>query len=223
MRSRNEHDVRQRQHRIQPVRRDHPADVFIQRDILGVDADTRHAERVRLLRDLRADASDSDDYRRLAAQFDGMVVLLSELLLLHIGDGLGHVSGQSQQQRESMIGDLGALDDLAVGQHHVAVDEFREAVRFHARAIDVDPLQMLGGTKQLGGNCAEDGVGVGHLRQHFGGLRRDKRHPWSGRLHFRNPRYTHGGDHDLLRLRRKQRTEQCDGEQGASDHIFSSK
>ena len=49
-----------------------------------------------------------------------------------------------------MIGDLRTLDDLAVREHHVAVDEGREAVGLNARAIDVDPLELLGGAKQLG-------------------------------------------------------------------------
>jgi hypothetical protein len=49
-----------------------------------------------------------------------------------------------------MIGDLRTLDDLAVSEHHVAVDEGREAVGLNASAIDVDPLELLGGAKQLG-------------------------------------------------------------------------
>jgi hypothetical protein len=82
-----------------------------------------------------------------------------------------------------MIGDLRTLDDLAVSEHHVAVDEGWEAVGLNASAIDVDPLELLGGAEQLGRDHAECSVRVGRLRERFVGLHGEEGHVGSGSLH----------------------------------------
>src|SRR5262249_19712144 len=126
VRSGDENDIRQRQHRVQPIRNDRTADVRAERYVFGIDSDYGHTESAGALRDLSSDATHSNDNGRLAAQLYRVVIAFAKLLLFHVGDGLGHVSSQREQQRKRVISDLRALDDLAVRERHVTVDEFRE-------------------------------------------------------------------------------------------------
>ena len=145
-----EDDVGPGQQIVEFVRFADVGDVTVDGDVLRIDRDHGHAEGGGPLRDLGADAAEADDERRLASELDHRQLSGRVPALGHLGvEGLD-VAGEVQQQGEGMVGDLGALDDLRVRQHDVAVAQVgnREEA-LDAGRVALDPAQLAVGDQEV--------------------------------------------------------------------------
>ena len=115
---------------------------------LGIGGEHAHAEGVCPAGDLGADTAQGDDQQRLARQLvedDAGPARLPFLFRLR-PDEVGQAAGEGEQVADGLVGDLGAIGALHVGQDDVAFDELGHLHQvLHAGAWLLDPAQRLAG------------------------------------------------------------------------------
>ncbi len=125
-----------------------------------------HAQGVGALRHLRADAAQAYDEHRLAVQ-------LPELLLGHgaavppsaslLRDESIQAARKGEHHRHDMLGDLGTVDPLGVGDENIAFFDRRDAnAVLGPGGRQLNPLQHRSRLQNLGGAEPDDGVGLGN-------------------------------------------------------------
>ena len=82
--------------------------------------DDAHAERARALRDFLADAAETGDAERLAAQFGAEEFFFSHLPAFIAAIGGRHRARQRQHQRARVLGDADAVGAGRVDDEHAA-------------------------------------------------------------------------------------------------------